>query len=456
MQPKITLIDRPCGTGKSSELISRLNTLDKNGPFLIITPLLDEVRRFEQAALTMGVMVHTPTDAEVTKTAHIRRLLAGRKNIITTHNMYLRLAEFARQGNDLLAGYHIIIDEVPSPIEAAPKIGKVDFTLAIIGLELATIDPSTKQVWPTPRWRQMMDAGVTGLYLQAYEVAASGRLFTSEGDLFVLAIPVELLNTGKELEILTYLSGGSLIRSYLDYIGAAYKVNRMEPLGEAMWRSKMRDLITIEGFTQPEGVVFSHSGQTERTTEQAGERVAVAIDNLFSRRWKNVNPNKTLITCAHDNFFANKKRAEAGCWSKRSNNFGRWTKDAAGRWQTTGLRWCANTTRGSNNWIDCTHAIYLYDQNPNPHVASFLEVDHKDFRDAFALTELVQWLWRTQVRKGKPITVAIPSERMRNLLINWLDTGVVSSAPVTRKTKCNVIWHTMKRKVQKRKLTPAA
>ena len=40
--------------------------------------------------------------------------------------------------------------------------------------------------------------------------------------------------------------------------------------------------------------------------------------------------------------------------------------------------------------------------------------------DAFALAEMLQWIWRSAIRDDKSINIYIPSERMRNLLIGWL------------------------------------
>ncbi len=39
--------------------------------------------------------------------------------------------------------------------------------------------------------------------------------------------------------------------------------------------------------------------------------------------------------------------------------------------------------------------------------------------DLYALSELVQWLWRSRIRNGQPIDAYIPSERMRGLLDAW-------------------------------------
>jgi hypothetical protein len=41
--------------------------------------------------------------------------------------------------------------------------------------------------------------------------------------------------------------------------------------------------------------------------------------------------------------------------------------------------------------------------------------------ESFALGEMVQWIYRSQIRNGKPITVYVPSRRMRELLIDWLN-----------------------------------
>ena len=59
--------------------------------------------------------------------------------------------------------------------------------------------------------------------------------------------------------------------------------------------------------------------------------------------------------------------------------------------------------------------------SPNPMVQNFLGVSGQHFADEYALAEMVQWIWRTRVRDGLPITVAIPDERMRRIFVDWLD-----------------------------------
>ena len=40
--------------------------------------------------------------------------------------------------------------------------------------------------------------------------------------------------------------------------------------------------------------------------------------------------------------------------------------------------------------------------------------------DEWALSELIQWLFRSCIREQKDINIYIPSKRMRSLLIKWL------------------------------------
>jgi hypothetical protein len=52
----------------------------------------------------------------------------------------------------------------------------------------------------------------------------------------------------------------------------------------------------------------------------------------------------------------------------------------------------------------------------------FNERDIPTSEDLFAVSTLVQWLWRSRIRKEprEAITIYLPSERMRGLFLEWL------------------------------------
>ena len=72
--------------------------------------------------------------------------------------------------------------------------------------------------------------------------------------------------------------------------------------------------------------------------------------------------------------------------------------------------------------------VYLANRFSLPVIKSYFEergIEVSD--DAYALSEMVQWIWRSGIRQGDPITVFIPSNRMRHLLKLWLDCDDTTS-----------------------------
>ena len=45
---------------------------------------------------------------------------------------------------------------------------------------------------------------------------------------------------------------------------------------------------------------------------------------------------------------------------------------------------------------------------------------HPIDQETFALSEMLQWVWRSRIRNGQPIKVCILSDRMLRLFQHWL------------------------------------
>ena len=77
--------------------------------------------------------------------------------------------------------------------------------------------------------------------------------------------------------------------------------------------------------------------------------------------------------------------------------------------------------RSTNEYIDCYNLAYCVNIYLHPAVTQFfrqrnIQIDE----DLYALSEMIQWIWRSRIRKGENINIYIPSIRMRNLLNAWL------------------------------------
>lgn len=81
--------------------------------------------------------------------------------------------------------------------------------------------------------------------------------------------------------------------------------------------------------------------------------------------------------------------------------------------------------RATNNYSHKTVLAYTVNYYIHPGIKGFFEFKGIDFNeDKFALSVLVQWIWRSAIRKNKPIDIYIPSQRMRELLIDWLNPKI--------------------------------
>jgi hypothetical protein len=81
--------------------------------------------------------------------------------------------------------------------------------------------------------------------------------------------------------------------------------------------------------------------------------------------------------------------------------------------------------RATNDYKDKSVIAYCVNIFLNPMIKQFF--NNKDvsvMEDNFALSEMLQFIWRSAIREGKEIHLYIPSQRMRNLLLNWLESDI--------------------------------
>lgn len=76
--------------------------------------------------------------------------------------------------------------------------------------------------------------------------------------------------------------------------------------------------------------------------------------------------------------------------------------------------------RATNDYINKTTLAYLINCYTNPILKNFfLQKNIKIDENEYALSEMLQWIFRSRIRKHEPINIYVPSQRMRELLENW-------------------------------------
>ena len=78
--------------------------------------------------------------------------------------------------------------------------------------------------------------------------------------------------------------------------------------------------------------------------------------------------------------------------------------------------------RASNKYVNKNSVAYPVNRYIDPGIKNFfLKHGVSTDEDGYALSEMLQFIWRSAIRNGREIWVYIPSIRMRNLLKKWIE-----------------------------------
>lgn len=76
------------------------------------------------------------------------------------------------------------------------------------------------------------------------------------------------------------------------------------------------------------------------------------------------------------------------------------------------------------------HLAYLVNVFEHPSIVMwFREQGIMLNEDAYALSQMLQWIWRSAIRRGESISIYVPSIRMRQLLIDFLEQKLLDIPP---------------------------
>ena len=412
----ITVVDAPCGAGKTSWAIEHINGAGVGERFLFITPFLSECDRVVKSC--SGFYQPSSRSGRGKKLNNLIDLVKGNKNIVTTHSLFSSVDdEFIAAIKD--KNYTLIIDE------ALNVLNEVNlYEDDVSGNKKTTADINTlieKEIIKTDSdgkisWDENYSLGKYN-YVEAN--ARHNNLFLAGNYLVMWMFHQELFSEElfKNIYIMTYQFQYQMQSYYFKFYDIKYNIYGVERRGEkyeltaelndSEFRAGARKLITI------------------CDDEKMNYLGTVSLDNpkartALSLRWYSTNTeqcdklHKNIV-----NFWKNKARCSANefMWG----TFKDYYPKIKGR-EVSAKNFVAINARATNDYANKTCLCYLSNRYLNPNfVRFFAKRKVKVDQDGFALSELIQWIWRSAIRNGEKIYLYIPSERMRNLLKSWME-----------------------------------
>lgn len=393
----LKVVDAGCGVGKTTSMINFINESGENEKFLYITPFLTEVDRIKNSCADKNFQ--EPAELP-TKTEDLLRLIEKGYNVVSTHALFKKLTDKIldlTQFND----YILIIDEAADVIEEI-EITKND--LKTIISEYTTIDENNTVHWN--EWNNDYEGRFEDYknMIQMGGVKAH-RSDTGEIISLVWTFPISIFESFKEVYILTYMFNGQ--KAYYEY-------NNVNIIN-----------MYVKDFhltTEPQK--YDYSKQKKLITVIEDEKLNAIGNNRgsLSMSWFNRNSKTILIQQLKNNinnFFKNVMKGTP-INQKLWTTFKEYSEIVKGKGYTNAF--VPINIRATNDYKETTAVAYIANRYMKPTLKHFFEVENINVdEDTYALSELIQFIYRSAIRDGKPITVYIPSKRMRELFIDWIN-----------------------------------
>ncbi|PAD19125.1 DEAD/DEAH box helicase family protein [Shouchella clausii] len=394
----ITVVDSIMGSGKTQWAIQYMSAANPLENFIYITPFLTEVARIKENVKSRTFVEPTIFN-DTSKLADLKRLIASNRDIVSTH------ALFARADDEIIelleqSSYTLILDEVMDVVESV-SIKPADIKRLTSNGDIV-IDEETKQV----SWTG--DPEDNSRYRDIRELAQAGNLYLFRSSFMVWAFPPQVFRAFSKAIVLTYLFNCQLQRYYFDMFDFSYLYKGVEKVESGYKlcehnvrkenREELRSLITVyEGKLNDVGV--GKFALSQAKLKQYDDKTMTRIKNNTSNFFRRYADN-----------------------AKKADVYISTLKEVEEKLAPRGFKQCfiPHNARATNEYADRRAVAYLLNRFINRDKAAFFQDKHISVNEElYALSELVQWLWRSRIRNGKPIDAYIPSERMRNLLDAW-------------------------------------
>lgn len=396
----ITVVDARMGRGKSSAAIRYMNRYKGTKSFLYITPYLTEVDRVCELC-----DFEEPGCDYMSKSAQLKELMRHRCNVASTHSLFGIMDEEALE----IAkeqGYSLIIDESLDVIQGV-KVSPRDKDIMMDNL--VSVDEDTGIV----SW---LDEDYEGKFDGYKELADAGMLYCCASTMYEIMNPQRFM-AFDEIYMLTYLFAGQLQKAYLDYFGFTYNIIGVEKDEHGYYFSDRPDEPPPIDYSRLINIIGLEGAEYEKMNSVGDAKTALSV-SWFKQRGK-THPQVRRLRSNMHSFFTRKTNssAEQRLWTTFKETE-EWLLGDRNRYASNFL---SLNARATNAYKTANCVAYLVNRFVNPNIVKFftakgIEIDS----EAFALSEMLQFIWRSAIREEQPINLYIPSSRMRELLIGWM------------------------------------
>ena len=392
----VYVCDAIMGSGKTSAAINMMNS--NPGHYVFVTQFLSEVDRICKAC---GFV--QPDAKAISKIVSIQQLLRSNKSIASTHSLFYR---YTPETLDLIheGHYTLVLDEVLDVVKLLP-ISPSDIAV-MIDANIVAIEPKTNRVV----WIKDDYDGLLNEYRNDVE---SGYVTYEDGHFMVWTMPIELFTAFDSVYVLTYMFEAQFQYLYFKLHGV--------------------DIKYVDVLCDDNGYCFTGyvlEKPTQHKLLGLETKISILDDNVLNSIG---DPYFALSSTWYKKISdAQAKELQNNIYNVMRNKYGVGVKDIMWSVFKAGYNkikksgyinaFLTYNARAMNNYGDRHCLAYCVNVFPSPDEYSYFSRRGYDVdADALALSCMVQWIWRSAIRNGDKVWIYVPSSRMRNLLVDWIN-----------------------------------
>jgi hypothetical protein len=428
------------GTGKSTWVTMTIKANPENR-YIIVLPTLDELKRYEVDLSGIEYLVSLRNGTA--KKERFDSALEHASVILITHSLYEKYLDAdsfiqIRQGQ-----WRLVMDEVVTAFETVEAshidirglcdVGALKTKEISTGIELLQPDPEKFHYFRSAR--KETARSVHKAVLSASLVKDLYRFTCDSGNhYYTFSLQEQRLSAFEEVIILTY----PFKDTDLEYW---FRIKQLEV--EHLELTRVRDTGSLGDFHlkphsgEYSGKNFKHLIEFLETPPVRGKQKygnrynhfsATSMDTVFNPKRKDkkdlkarqsvinelrtlfrikrkVDPEDFMFTCKADSMLAFRD-----------------SKNGLTKKFISDDTFVAYNMRATNDYDHKHYLAYLYNVFPFLPVEQMVKSNGLIYdAERYALYVLIQWIWRSAIRRGEKIYLYLPSRRMKDILEDWLN-----------------------------------
>lgn len=411
MTNKIQVVDAICGAGKTTWVFDHMRQHPER-KWLFVSPYLAEVGDEETKGRIQKELpkLNFKSPGSGSKTEDFKRLAKKGFNIAISHKLFTGFnAEVAAllKENE----YHIIVDEVIDMVGFYEDISHEDVQFLVLA-GMVIVGEKGQLFWNNDKW-----PNYKGRDIKVKELCELGCLWIYGENVLIQRIPPACIKACQTVTILTYLFESSLMHCWMqlyeiDWSYLEPKELRSNKEIKQLIRDKLKLIEPSRAIKDMQRTAYGapldstfnvswYQGAKDEELTKVRKSVEVTLK-------EQMGPGPTFWTT-----FKDYEKKLAGVGYKRAR------KAPEG-----GLRkpFVSKNMRASNEYRDCTNCIYTINIYPHGSLDNHLKMFGINLdRELYALSEIVQFIFRGSIREHKQMDLYILSDRMRRIVKQWLD-----------------------------------